>query len=197
VTTEARPKGIPTTYVGTRFRSRLEARWAAFFDLVGWRWVYEPFDTDGWIPDFLVSGPWPYLVEVGPCISESEYVAKGDKARAAFPTTRTRLGAPGDGVWLEIAERWTLIAGVSPAYEEPSWRATAAGFWAVGGVSEWDPTPAFWYRCDECDAFGLDSPDYGGYLRPCGHAVPVHPLPGRVLSDLWATAGNRVQWRSR
>lgn len=28
---------IPTTYQHTLFRSRLEARWAAFFDLVGWR----------------------------------------------------------------------------------------------------------------------------------------------------------------
>ena len=29
-------KAIPTTYAGVRFRSRLEARWAAFFDLCGW-----------------------------------------------------------------------------------------------------------------------------------------------------------------
>ena len=27
---------IPTTYSGVVFRSRLEARWAAFFDLCGW-----------------------------------------------------------------------------------------------------------------------------------------------------------------
>ncbi|MEA2669684.1 MAG: hypothetical protein QOJ33_2618, partial [Chloroflexota bacterium] len=29
---------IPTTYDGVNFRSRLEAKWAAFFDLLGWRW---------------------------------------------------------------------------------------------------------------------------------------------------------------
>jgi hypothetical protein len=33
---------IVTEYAGARFRSRLEARWAAFFDLCGWRWEYEP-----------------------------------------------------------------------------------------------------------------------------------------------------------
>lgn len=43
-----------TSYKSTVFRSRLEARWAAFFDLVGWKWVYEPLDLKGWSPDFLV-----------------------------------------------------------------------------------------------------------------------------------------------
>lgn len=45
-------KSIPTVYRGVQFRSRLEARWAAFFDLLEWRWVYESMDFDGWIPDF-------------------------------------------------------------------------------------------------------------------------------------------------
>ena len=36
-------EGIPTLYGGVRFRSRLEARWAAFFfDVAGWSWEYEP-----------------------------------------------------------------------------------------------------------------------------------------------------------
>lgn len=45
-------KAIPTTYSGVNFRSRLEARWAAFFDLADWDWVYEPIDLSGWCPDF-------------------------------------------------------------------------------------------------------------------------------------------------
>lgn len=45
---------IPTTYGGVNFRSRLEARWAAFFDLLGWSWEYEPIDLAGYIPDFIV-----------------------------------------------------------------------------------------------------------------------------------------------
>ena len=49
-----RIKAIPTRYAGVQFRSRLEARWAAFFDLVGWKWEYEPVDFDGWIPDFVI-----------------------------------------------------------------------------------------------------------------------------------------------
>ena len=34
-------KPIETVYKGYRFRSRLEARWAVFFDAYGVRWIYE------------------------------------------------------------------------------------------------------------------------------------------------------------
>jgi len=47
-------KAHQTNYKGVTFRSRLEARWAAFFDLIGWSWEYEPIDLNGWSPDFRV-----------------------------------------------------------------------------------------------------------------------------------------------
>jgi hypothetical protein len=52
-------KAIETRYKGYRFRSRLEARWAVFFDAVGIEWEYEPEGFDlgdaGWyLPDFKV-----------------------------------------------------------------------------------------------------------------------------------------------
>ena len=52
-------KPIETIYNGFRFRSRLEARWAVFFDAMGIKYEYEPdgyeFD-DGtkYLPDFLI-----------------------------------------------------------------------------------------------------------------------------------------------
>ena len=57
---------IPTRYAGVQFRSRLEARWAALFDLISWRWEYEPIDLNGYIPDFIVESD--YLVEVKPIV---------------------------------------------------------------------------------------------------------------------------------
>ena len=50
-------KAIETVYKGWRFRSRLEARWAVFFDVLGLEYVYEPEGFDlgelGWyLPDF-------------------------------------------------------------------------------------------------------------------------------------------------
>lgn len=48
--------GIPTVLDAREYRSRLEARWAAFFGLLGWNFEYEPFDCNGWIPDFMLLG---------------------------------------------------------------------------------------------------------------------------------------------
>jgi len=49
------------------FKSRLEARWAAFFDLVGWEYEYQPFTLNGWTPDFaLIGDRETVLVEVVP-----------------------------------------------------------------------------------------------------------------------------------
>ncbi len=50
-------KAIETHYQGCRFRSRLEARWAVFFDALGIPWEYEKEGYDlgeaGWyLPDF-------------------------------------------------------------------------------------------------------------------------------------------------
>lgn len=52
-------KPIETIYKGYKFRSRLEARWAVFFDACGVSWEYEPegFDLGGglyYLPDFLL-----------------------------------------------------------------------------------------------------------------------------------------------
>lgn len=56
-------KAIETEYKGYKFRSRLEARWAVFFDACGVKWEYEPegYDLgDGiyYLPDFLLHDVW-------------------------------------------------------------------------------------------------------------------------------------------
>jgi hypothetical protein len=83
-------KAHPTLYKGIQFRSRLEATWAAFFDLAGWKWEYEPEDleleVDGkmvnWDPDFYVTfrcghsecyGDHSLYVEVKPYRSIREF----------------------------------------------------------------------------------------------------------------------------
>lgn len=51
-------KAIETEYDGHRFRSRLEARWAVFFNAVGLTYEYEieGFEMDGtrYLPDFYI-----------------------------------------------------------------------------------------------------------------------------------------------
>lgn len=55
-------KAMETTYRGYRFRSRLEARWAVFFDAMKLKWEYEPegFDLGNgvyYLPDFRITSP--------------------------------------------------------------------------------------------------------------------------------------------
>lgn len=80
-----KPYGIPTCYLGRQYRSRLEARWAAFFGLLGWDFEYEPFDLQGWIPDFILPKA-KVLVEVKPVTERpEEIVVEIDRCRGAEP----------------------------------------------------------------------------------------------------------------
>src|SRR3990167_4035696 len=80
----------PTEYRGTMFRSRLEARWAAFFDLVGWKWVYEPFELNYYIPDFILIGKdQTVLVEVKPYFTLNEFKENGIIKRVIDATEKT------------------------------------------------------------------------------------------------------------
>lgn len=63
-------KAIETVYNGYKFRSRLEARWAVFFDAAGIKYEYEPegFElSDGtkYLPDFYLP-EYDWYVEVKP-----------------------------------------------------------------------------------------------------------------------------------
>lgn len=99
-------KAIETRYKGYRFRSRLEARWAVFFDALGVAWEYEPegFELGGgarYLPDFRVHAPVSRFervwVEVKPVLPAE---AERDKARRLAAHTRTPvvfcIGTPGD-----------------------------------------------------------------------------------------------------
>lgn len=69
-------KGIPTIYRDVQYRSRLEAKWAAMFDLLGWSYQYEPFDLPGWVPDFSITAKDEagyMLVEVKPFMREKDF----------------------------------------------------------------------------------------------------------------------------
>jgi hypothetical protein len=55
-------KPIQTSYKGYRFRSRTEARWAVFFDAIGFRWEFEAQgyvlpDGTCYLPDFKLLFP--------------------------------------------------------------------------------------------------------------------------------------------
>ena len=91
MTREIRP--IETVYRDVRFRSRLEARWALFFDKLHIKWEYEPegfelprgmrYLPDFWLPSFD-----------GGVYAEVKPEGKGSAKAAAF------VLATGKRVWL-------------------------------------------------------------------------------------------------
>lgn len=44
-------------YQTMTFDTGLEAKWAAFFDLAGWKWIYKPDPIENWRPDFKATFP--------------------------------------------------------------------------------------------------------------------------------------------
>lgn len=172
------PNGIATTYAGTRFRSRLEARWACTFDQLGWQWEYEPFDHDGWIPDFLIVGGRELLIEVKPCatITELEIVA---------------LNTPDD-------HRDILALGcVAFPHGHPDWKR-----WPAGALVEHHHDGRYygaaeWGYCDTCDIVTVHHADHSFDCRPCGHHHGYATTANHTLiADAWANARNSTQWKA-
>jgi hypothetical protein len=66
---------IQTRYGNHHFRSRLEARWAVFFDHIGQRWDYEPegfeLPSGRYLPDFYLhreEGEYSQFIEIKPAV---------------------------------------------------------------------------------------------------------------------------------
>lgn len=70
---------IETHYDGHRFRSRLEARWAVFFNALGIKYEYEPegyeFAGQKYLPDFWIPS-WDAFVEIKPAIPDYDQMSR-------------------------------------------------------------------------------------------------------------------------
>ena len=186
-------KAIPTMYNGVQFRSRLEATWAAFFDLCGWDWDYEPIDFNGWIPDFVIHGGIDVYVEVKPFTKLKQF----DEAIEKIIKT---------GI-----EESILLLGLSPFIkgEGMFFAGEEEGFF-IGWINEYDPMeydfelaefndhnerhPFFKYRYDFNNYIQgwwqrLNN-KYHPYQGNCDTA-PADPLP------LWKQAKNITQWNKK
>ncbi len=171
---------IPTRYQGVNMRSRLEARWAAMFDLFGWDWEYEPLDLHGYIPDFVVHLPaTTLLVEVKPIADVcSDLHDTADKINAS--------GWAGDA--------W--IAPVSPLLDggKIGW-ARRHDYWIDGGLTvRWDN--AQFLRCSGHDLDHVALVGHDGCCMTCGTRIDTTDRNVReFLLSCWREAGNMTQWR--
>ena len=92
-------KAIDTSYKGFLFRSRLEARWAVFFDALGLDWEYESEgfelpDGTRYLPDFCVRTPQgnPIWYEIKPERVTSDMKHASFKSALYAAEEKSRLG---------------------------------------------------------------------------------------------------------
>lgn len=183
---------IETRYSSVQFRSRLEAKWAAFFDLLNWPWEYEPFDLDGYIPDFVLRFRRPLLVEVKPIITE-QWQEVAAEAHGALDKIE-RSG------WQHEA----LLVGAT-VWDDPG----GYGGSVIGLLGEKCGRGLVYDAAElnECDLANRGSL-IGLYHRSLNWTCRAHhhdgrrsgaawpPRPG-FASETFREAGNRVQWKPR
>lgn len=197
-------KAIPTKYDGVQFRSRLEAKWAVFFDLLGWKWQYEPVDFNGWIPDFAIYGEHITYVEVKPVVFFPKEIA--DEIDRSGCTDEVLI--IGQTPMLSTSHyNWgsKVVAIGAVDYEEGfGWIREKCANWIDDVVDEPDD-PWWWDDCvfgrwekgggtiGFCHAVGCYWDRIsGGYDGGCCGAGPF------VMSEievLWKEASNQVQWK--
>lgn len=171
-------KAIPTRYRGVWYRSRLEAKWAAFFDRCSWAFTYEPADLGAWSPDFsvLTGNRGADLVEVKP-ISSFDY-----RTSSRMLTSAKRAGF--NGMLLKL--------GVAPTMR--SFGYQIGWTCAVGGSSQFSRLPEEWasavlHQNDNYEPIGICQ------IFPSDDVVPTDLCSG-LGEEYWNEASNSVQWKS-
>lgn len=175
-------QGIRTEYNGISFRSRAEARWAATFDALGWRWTYEPVDLNGYIPDFILHFKDPIVVEVkGGATTAEELRLCKDKIEKSGWTGEVLLLASGD-------------LGPTVAWEGVALGLLSEGLFDDG--SRWFGNAIMTY-CPACGvSFCSEMESY--HCRRCGFydGNVENALRGEgEFRRAWATASNVTQWK--
>ncbi|SRR6266581_1890630 len=171
-------KAIETVYNGYRFRSRLEARWAVFFDTLGIEYRYEPegFDLDGiwYLPDFFLLKQECWF-EVKPDIPTCEEREKA--IRLCIASQQPVILFAGD-VWKDATG-----FGFAPFYDttreefsqtfaddacKTHWLSTSECITIIDGTgSLWGYdlsrgymwSDAFWLECANCGSTGILAPN--------------------------------------
>lgn len=134
-------KAIETRYKGYRFRSRLEARWAVFFDALGLKWYYEPegficADGTHYLPDFFLHDLDAY-VDVKPLPDDfcgMPFMGAGTKEASFAETWRTH--------------RFYVIFG-TPGAADPYDRSSSYAACVYGD------SPYFFCECPSCGSIGI------------------------------------------
>lgn len=186
----------PTVYRGITFRSRLEAKWAAFFDAAKWKWEYEPLDLNGWVPDFVLFGErWDVpnkqiFVEIKPIFAlDHDVMAKMQEAAPFSPAE------DGESAGWDAQPHYLLLLGAAPHLDAD---LPHLG-WLHDGDAVAEATIGWW---SAINTFGICHRDnwFGDIISGWydgGHPGDRHAEGVAAARQSWAHAGNATQWKPR
>ena len=192
-------QAIQTTYQGYKFRSRLEARWAVFFDALGLKWEYEPegFQLPGglqYLPDFRVTSPtglvqWYEIKPAGGSSLKfdafSEALHTSHKLNPEARPVHAQLLAANDPLsWLDANGQ-----GDSHSAQSPVCPRCGAFSDHLDKDLVWPDMHIYCYACD------CDTADGGGHPVEQGVLGPVWPHKGSVAMAF--AAWQACAWRVR
>ena len=198
--------GIPTIGArGLQFRSRLEAQWSYVFTELNWNWEYEPYDLNGYIPDFIVVFPNgnELLIEVKSIMN----VWDNEKECKAYIDKILNSG------W----KKMFMIVGANVGLGEHS--ENGNGGVSLGLVGEiFDdvdvdddhprvltiPCPVLQLHnrddswaiiCDGSDTESFDIGLYNGYKLD--HFSFIHHDTEALFQQIWTKSKNMTQWKKK
>ena len=135
-------RAIETQYKGYRFRSRLEARWAVFFDALGIQWEYETEGFDlgeaGWyLPDFWLPELDMYI-EIKGVIPTEEEIGKCEAVRSGLGAIVLFAGLPQEHYGYAWAYDLSDSSGGALNADDALWGVSEKGHVCVMAAGERD-----------------------------------------------------------
>lgn len=132
---------FPLMYRGYQFRSALEVRWAHFLDALQWGWQYEPIDFGGYIPDFYITHPHQFYLEVKPAHKIDELYGHISKIDRYLPANAQLLLV---GAHWQLDGYAGLLRSQKGQWQPADWRSLASedlqSLWAQAHrTTQWRP----------------------------------------------------------
>jgi hypothetical protein len=154
------------------------------FDLLGWECEYEPFDLNGWIPDFALLWKKPLLIEIKPFLTlDAQWSAVEQKISRARPPHEV------------------LILGAIPTFQEggrgPYVGRLCEGENTWGGSNDDGWTHGELTNCPKC-FLSITSDEGSWHCRQCGACSRWNNLDAEdigVFRNMFAYAGTVTQWK--
>jgi len=182
---------IETRYRGYRFRSRLEARWAVFFDAAKIRWLYEPqgFCVNGraYLPDFHLPDLKCYF-EVKPTSEYDLDLLQSFANEIGEDMVVAEGGIPDPAEWLcEPTIQLRLLHAIRPGEADPDGFADDMA-WGYRDML---------LECSSCGCIRVMNEVYSSMKDNCGKCSDSHARWMPLSHALEAARGARFEHGER